>query len=183
MLVHILHHVPFELIGNIGSWVSDRGAEKTETHFYESSHLPPVEKVDLLIIMGGPMSVNAESKFRWLKEEKAFIRDAVERGTPTLGICLGSQLIANAFGAKVKRNHYAEHGWFDVEGVEVPTPHFAFPKRFTPFHSHGETFDLPTGAVHLARSVACEHQAFQLGSERSGCSFTSNRHRKVPAQS
>src|SRR5690242_14937670 len=66
---HILHHVPFELIGNIGPWLSEKGAEMTETHFYESSHLPSVDAVDLLIIMGGPMSVNAESKFRWLIEE------------------------------------------------------------------------------------------------------------------
>lgn len=163
MRAHILHHVPFELIGNIGPWLAQRRAEVTETHFWDAWTLPDPAAIDLLVIMGGPMSVNDEATRPWLIEEKAFIREAVARGTPTLGICLGSQLIANAYGARVQKNTHAEHGWFEVERVAAPPSCFQFPERFTPFHSHGETFDLPTGAVHLARSAGCENQAFQLG--------------------
>jgi GMP synthase-like glutamine amidotransferase len=146
-------------------------ATVTETRFWEESVLPDAGGLGLLIIMGGPMSVNDEAVHPWLAAEKAFIRDAVARGIPTLGVCLGSQLIASAHGAQVRRNPLAEHGWFDVVRVDAPGECFAFPAHFVPFHSHGETFDLPEGAVRLAKSAACENQAFQLGERAMGIQF------------
>jgi len=129
-----------------------------------------VEGLDLVIAMGGPMSVHDELDFPRLKMEKQFIREAIHRGVPVLGVCLGAQLIASTLGARVYPGPQKEIGWFEIEA----TPHhgvFQFPKTATVFHCYGETFDLPTGATRLARSAACENQAFQLGRNVIGLQF------------
>jgi len=160
---HVLNHVPYETSGSIGEWLEARRATVTETGFYADTRLPSLAGIDLVVIMGGPMSVNDETDFPWLCGEKQFLRDAIMKGVPTLGICLGSQLMANALGARVTRNRQPEHGWFDVEGIDGGPTCFRFPDRFTTFHSHGETWELPKGATLLARSATCDHQAFQFG--------------------
>ena len=85
------------------------------------------------------------------------------RRSPVLGVCLGAQLIASALGARVYANPMKEIGWFPVQGVPDADSSFRFPDECTVFHWHGETFDLRSGAVRLAKSEACENQAFQLG--------------------
>lgn len=127
--------------------------------------------VDFLVVMGGPMSVNDEGAYFWLRKEKRFIRDCVEAGKPVLGVCLGAQLIASAMGARVCRNKDKEIGWFPVQGTTTTGACFRFPAAVEVFHWHGETFDLPAGAVHLARSRGCEIQAFQLGKSVIGVQF------------
>jgi len=173
MRAHFFQHVPFEGLGSIGSWLESRGASVTGTRFFEKHTLPAVNDVDLLIVMGGPMSVNDESVHPWLKDEKRFIGEAITRGKPVLGACLGAQLIANAMGARVYRNSEEEIGWFPIHSVTIPgvKDAFQFPKQPVVFHWHGETFDLPAGAIHLARSDACENQAFQLGRNVIGLQF------------
>jgi GMP synthase-like glutamine amidotransferase len=109
------------------------------------------------------MSVNDEAELPWLCDEKRFIREAVQNGVPVLGVCLGAQLIASALGARVYRNTQKEIGWFPIEAVQADGDWFRFPQELQVFHWHGETFDLPPGAIHLARSTACQHQAFQVG--------------------
>jgi len=101
MNVHILQHVPFEGIGSMEPWLLRRSANISITRFYESWELPDVNNLDLIIAMGGPMSVNDEAELPWLAHEKQFIRTAVQQGVPVLGICLGAQLIASALGARV----------------------------------------------------------------------------------
>lgn len=171
MNVHILQHVPFEDIGSIESWLHKNLAAYKYTRFYESPVLPEIDAIDLLIIMGGPMSVNDETILPWLKPEKQFIRKVIERGIPTLGICLGAQLIASALGAKVYNNREKEIGWFEVQATSPVENVFKFPDKMTAFHWHGETFDLPDGAIHLVKSAACEHQAFQIGHHVIGLQF------------
>lgn len=172
MRAHYLQHVPFEGLGSIETWLQTAGYEITSTQFYESSALPDVNEIDLLIVMGGPMSVNDEGEFPWLALEKKFIRDVIEAGKPVLGICLGAQLIASAMGGKVYQNPVQEIGWFPVQAVpSADNSIFAFPPSITVFHWHGETFSLPPGATLLARSEGCENQAFQIGGSVIGLQF------------
>jgi GMP synthase (glutamine-hydrolysing) len=126
----------------------------------------PVE-LDLasgLVLMGGPMSVN--DPLPYISRELYLIDQAHRLGLPVLGVCLGAQLIAKAAGARVYRNEVKEIGWFPIQrrAEAAADPLFRhFDDTETVFQWHGETFDLPTGAVWLARSPACEHQAFRLG--------------------
>lgn len=172
MHVHVLQHVPFEDIGSMAPWLARRGAVLTYTRFHEpGASLPDLAGIDLLIAMGGPMSVNDEEAHPWLKDEKRFIREAVLRQTPFVGICLGAQLLASAFGAKVYPNGEREIGWFPVCATKPAENVFRFPAEATVFHWHGETFDLPEGATRLAESDACRNQAFQLGRRAIGLQF------------
>jgi len=171
MRVHVLQHAPFEGLGSIAAWLEARQASITRTRFFEAHSLPSLNSVDMVVIMGGPMSANDEDALPWLIPEKRFIRDAVSRGIPTLGICLGAQLIASATGARIYRNKVKEIGWFPVRAVPTAAGSLRLPRECMAFHWHGETFDLPEGAVHLARSEGCENQAFQLGRNVIGLQF------------
>jgi GMP synthase-like glutamine amidotransferase len=172
MRAHYLQHVPFEGLGSIGPWLAAAKAEVTCSRFFAGDRLPDAGEVDLLVVMGGPMSVNGEAELPWLVEEKRFVRNAIESGVPALGVCLGAQLIASCLGARVYPNREKEIGWFPVSSVAAADGSvFRFPPSLEVFHWHGETFDLPAGAVQLARSRGCENQAFQLGRSVIGLQF------------
>ncbi|MEN6509733.1 MAG: gamma-glutamyl-gamma-aminobutyrate hydrolase family protein [Smithella sp.] len=172
MIAHYFKHVPFEDIGSIRSYLTTVGYTITCTPFFKSANLPALEKIDLLIVMGGPMSVNEEKRYPWLVSEKQFIHQMIMSGKPVLGICLGAQLIASAMGAKVYPNSVKEIGWFPIYGFSSSDRSiFRFPQSVQAFHWHGETFDLPTGATRIAKSDGCENQAFQLGQSVIGLQF------------
>ena len=172
MRAHYFQHVPFEGLGSIESWLDSNGYELTNTRFFESADLPDPEAIDLLVVLGGPMSVNDEDKFPWLALEKQFVREIIESEKPVLGICLGAQIIANAMGAKVFPNLVKEIGWFPIHAVASSVDSvFHFPSSKIVFHWHGETFDLPPGAIRIAQSEGCENQAFQLGERVIGLQF------------
>jgi GMP synthase-like glutamine amidotransferase len=172
MKAHYFKHVPFEDLGSIRSWLTKTGYTITCTPFFESEKLPAFEEIDLLIVMGGPMSVNEEKIHPWLVDEKNFIRQMIMSGKPVLGICLGAQLIASAMGAKVYPNSMKEIGWFPVYGIpSADSSVFRFPQSLEAFHWHGETFDLPADATRIAKSDGCENQAFQMGRSVVGLQF------------
>jgi len=171
MNVHVLQHVPFEGLGSIGPWLAARQARVGWTRLFAGDALPAPERFDMLVALGGPMSVNDGAAFPWLVAEKRLIRDVIARDVPVLGVCLGAQLIASALGAEVYPNRVKEIGWFPVRAVSAPDSAFRFPRECPAFHWHGETFDLPQGAVHLARSDNCAHQAFQLKRNVVGLQF------------
>lgn len=172
MRAHYLQHVPFEGLGSIKPWLVSSGFSVTSTEFYNSTALPGLDTFDLLIILGGSMSVNDEDRFPWLRSEKQFIRDAVKSGKAILGICLGAQLIGAALGESVYPNRRKEIGWFPVQSVAQQDQFtFRFPPELEVFHWHGETFDLPDNGVLLARNDVCENQAFQLGRSVIGLQF------------
>lgn len=154
----ILQHHPIEGPGSLAPWLATHATSTQIVHLYAGEACPPAEKVDLLLILGGPMSVNDEDEFPWLTTEKAFIRQVIDRQRPVLGICLGSQLIASVLGAVVQPNREKEIGWLPIEGIANATS-ISLP-TMTVFHWHGETFALPDDAILLARSSACAHQAF-----------------------
>jgi GMP synthase-like glutamine amidotransferase len=161
--VHCFQHVPFEALGNIGDWTEDRGLPITTTQFFRSTVLPDPASVDFLIIMGGPMSVDDEEEYPWLPVEKRFVRNVIDLGKSVLGICLGAQIIAEVLGGRVYPNDDREIGWFPVErtgGAKLSPLGAVLPERIEAFHWHGETFEIPDGCIHLARSEGCENQAF-----------------------
>jgi GMP synthase-like glutamine amidotransferase len=162
--LHSLQHVPFEGLGSIEAWARHRGVEVGVSRLHAREGLPRVEEIDWLVVMGGPMSVHDEDRYPWLAPEKRCIAAAIGAGKTLVGVCLGAQLIAEVLGARVSRSEHGEIGWFPVckvgEAREAADVAAAFPPEIEAFHWHAETFGLPDGAVHLARSDACEHQAF-----------------------
>lgn len=176
MRAHWIQHVPYEGLGHLEGWLAEHATEISCTRMFTDDPLPPADTVDLLIILGGPMSVNDGATLPWLTAEKAFIAQVIAAGSPTLGICLGAQLIAAALGARVGPSREREIGWWPVERV-APAPHspphplFRFPERLTCLHWHGESFALPAAAHHLARSEGCEHQGMQIGRRAIGLQF------------
>jgi GMP synthase-like glutamine amidotransferase len=160
--VHCLQHVPFEGLAQLGAWLEARGWSARTTPLWEGAPLPAPEAFDWLIVLGGPMSVHDEAEHPWLAAEKRLIGAALEREKTVLGICLGAQLIASALGAPVRRAPEREVGWFPVERVGDDAA-WPLPPAAEVFHWHGETFELPAGARHLARSAGCPNQAFALG--------------------
>jgi GMP synthase (glutamine-hydrolysing) len=165
----ILRHEPFEHLGNFTPVLE-------ENHIGFDYHdlgepLPP-EHHDAVIIMGGPMSVN--DNLPGIQDELALIDRALRKQTPLLGICLGSQMIAKALGARIYRNSELEIGWEPVWLTEAGKNDavlggMASPETF--FHWHGDTFDLPSGVEWLAYSQKCRHQAYRYGDRVYGIQF------------
>ncbi|CAC9569262.1 Glutamine amidotransferase, class I [uncultured Gammaproteobacteria bacterium] len=170
MRIHYLQHVEYEGLGSIKSWMLNNGCEITGTHFYESTQLPNPEEVDMLIILGGPMSVNDENAYNWMVSEKVFIRNMIDIGKVVLGICLGAQLISDVLGSTVFTNHTKEIGWFPVKSTSAENV-FELPDELIVFQWHGETFNLPKGAIRLSTNTVCKNQAFQIGKNIIGLQF------------
>lgn len=163
MNIHFLQHIPFEDLGALGEWVYAPGNKVTSTRLYEESKLPFVDLFDVLIILGGPMSVHDEDRYRWLLAEKTLIQKAIEKGKKVIGICLGAQLIAEVMGATVSLNAEPEIGWFPVNLTDEALAHPAFngfEKQINAFHWHGEFFNTPHNAIAIGKSDACANQGF-----------------------
>jgi GMP synthase (glutamine-hydrolysing) len=173
MRVLAFRHVPFEGVGLIAPALEKRGLSLEYVDLYRPlAKAPEIADVAGLIFLGGPMSVN--DPLPYLKHEADFIVQAVERRQPVLGICLGSQLVARALGGRVYPNPVKEIGWFDIhlmEGASNDPLFSGVNPSETVFHWHGETFDLPPGATHLAYSEACRNQAFRFGPNVYGLQF------------
>jgi GMP synthase (glutamine-hydrolysing) len=167
--IHVLQHEPHEGPAAAGSVLLDLGAELTYTRFHDGRpDLPPVPSVDGLLIMGGSMNADEHSAYPWLSKEKDFIGRVIAAGKPVLGICLGAQIIARVLGAAVTRNIHREIGWFPVRRtVETQkNPLYdAFPDFFTAFHWHGDTFDIPPGAVRTFENDCTLNQGFHYGAK------------------
>jgi GMP synthase-like glutamine amidotransferase len=172
--IHCFQHVEYEDLGCIEEWCTTNGHPITYTRFYKGESLPKPEDYDWLIVMGGPMGVYEEDKYNWLSQEKEAIRAAIEQHKTVLGICLGSQLIAEVLGSRVYGNPEKEIGWFDIkmtaQGEHEPLLK-GMQTEFKVFHWHGDTFDLPQGARLLFNSEACKNQAFLYSNHVLGIQF------------
>ncbi len=164
MNIHYIQHVPFENPGTILNWAKQKKYAVTKTLMYTAYEFPQQKDFDWLIIMGGPMNVDEESQYPWLKEEKDFILKSIQQGKVVLGICLGAQLIASVLGGKVTKNHLKEIGWLPVSFTAAGKKQqlfVDFPQTCMVFQWHGDTFSqLPDEAVCIATSDACANQAF-----------------------
>lgn len=164
--IHYFQHVIFEGLGCIEEWALLNGHSLSATKFYESALLPDLQNIDWLIIMGGSMSVNDEVKYPWLKLEKDFIKKAIDEDKSVIGICLGSQLIAEVLGEKIYPNKQKEIGWFPVQLSEQAKQSYIFSdfaETSNVFCWHGDTFNLPQDSKLLFYNQCCKNQAFLIG--------------------
>ena len=165
-----LKHVPFEGLGALSTALSARGVSLNQ-YLVPQDGLPK-DAGDLLIVMGGPMSVNDPDS--WIAEETAFIRSALLAGTAVIGICLGSQFMAKALGATVRSGKTLEIGMTKIrltkDGQRDPL-FGSCPEVFDVFEWHGEVFDLPKDCVALAGSDVAPLQAFRYGARAYGLLF------------
>jgi GMP synthase (glutamine-hydrolysing) len=164
--VLVVQHVTVEQPGVIGEVLRRRGLVTRLVGPDESVPEDAARDASGIVVLGGPMGVYEADRHPRLRHEIAMLERAVAAGKPVLGICLGSQLLAAALGARVYRGPRKELGWFDVTlqpaAREDPVLRAA-PPRFPALHWHGDVFDLPAGGRHLASSEQTEHQAFAHG--------------------
>jgi GMP synthase (glutamine-hydrolysing) len=164
-----IRHVPFEDLGNLEPALSLRGFQTT---FREAGlddlSATDIASADLLIILGGPIGVYESRAYPFLTDEIKLIEHRLASDLPTLGICLGAQLMAAALGSRVyPGDHGKEIGWSALQRGAAGNHHPFFNPLFDEgvevLHWHGDTFDLPEGAAHLASSSQYPNQAFALG--------------------
>lgn len=169
--VHYLQHAAGEGPGAAEGWAAARGYRLAGSHAYRGDALPSTGDFDLLVVLGGGMNVHQIDRYPWLADEKRLIAAAIAAGIPVLGICLGSQLLADVLGARVTRNAEPEIGWFPVARAGDSAWARVFPDTVEVFHWHEDTWALPEGAVRLAGSAACGSQAFAHGDRVVGVQF------------
>lgn len=171
----IFRHDPLEELG-LFSEVLERGGLSFRTVRLFESEMPTEDwdAIGALVILGGTMGIYDEQRYPFLKFEKAIIRTAMRKEIPLLGIGLGAQLIAAAAGAEVYRGNFKEIGWYPIsmtiEGEMDPLL-TCLPGKPMVFHWHGDSFDLPRGALRLASSFYYVNQAFRLGRNIYGLQF------------
>jgi GMP synthase (glutamine-hydrolysing) len=169
-----LQHISCEPPGVFEDVLRERGAEIVRAELDDGDRLPDWRSADLVVVMGGPMSVNDEEDHAWLLDEKAWIAEAVHAGVPFFGVCLGAQLLAASLGASVSRGEVPEVGVLPLEltAAARSDPVFSVVQPgVRVLQWHGDTFELPPGAVHLARSARYEHQAFRYGARAYAVQF------------
>jgi GMP synthase (glutamine-hydrolysing) len=167
-----IRHVPFEDLGCLEAPLIESGyaIRYVDAPTADFNHLAQA-KWDLLVVLGGPIGVNEQQDYPFLIEELRLLELRLKHQSLTLGICLGSQLMAHTLGARIHKNRSVEIGWKSLiltnAGHDSSLQHFRKPV----FHWHGESFDLPAGARQLASTDLCTNQAFSLGSSVLGLQF------------
>ena len=173
--VLVFQHVAYEPLGTLDPRLRREGFRIRYVNFARHPHAAPaIDGYDALVVLGGPMNVDESAQHPHLRHEVRVIRDALDRGRPVLGICLGAQLLAHALGARVGRAPEPEIGWYEVRKSSAATDdpllgHFDDVERV--FQWHGDAFELAPGATHLASSERCPNQAFRIGDAAWGLQF------------
>lgn len=169
-----IRHVGFEDLGAFEPAIARAGYT---LHYWnigdqELWTLEPM-KTDLLVVLGGPIGAYEDDSYPFLSEEVSILQQRLEAGRPTMGICLGAQLIARAAGARVYPSGSKEIGFAPIALTEAGRASCLAPFAEDPvtLHWHGDTFDLPAGATHLASTELCRSQAFAIGSNVIGFQF------------
>ncbi len=167
-----IRHVPFEDLGCFEAPLTDAGyaIRYVDAPTADFTRIARADW-DLLVVLGGPIGVHEQDDYPFLSQELRLLEVRLKNAAPTLGICLGSQLMAHALGARIHKNRGAEIGWKSLTltsaGLDSSLQYFHKPV----FHWHGESFDLPAGTRHLASTDLCPHQAFSLGRSLLGMQF------------
>ncbi len=172
----VFQHVPAEPLGHLDPLLRNTGCRIRYVNFgREPAAQPDVRRYDGLVVLGGPMNVDQADRFPHLRTEVAAIREAVLADKPVLGICLGGQLLAAAMGGRVHPNPVPEIGWYRLHARPAAHDdrlfrHFETTPRYV-FQWHAYAFQPPPGAVPLAWTRGCRHQAYRLGDRAWGLQF------------
>jgi GMP synthase (glutamine-hydrolysing) len=171
--VLVFQHAPDDGPGYLGEALIRHGARLTMVRLDKGELMPTTAPYNMFLVMGGEMNVYQEDKYPWLIEETETIREAVEAGKAVLGVCLGGQLLAKALGAQVHIGVATEIGLTPITLTEAgeADPLFEGLPEVEAVEWHDDTFDIPAGAVALARSEGCAHQAFRFGQQVYGLQF------------
>lgn len=167
MRIHAIAHVPFEGLGLVGEWATARGHTTTQS-LALSEEYPPLDEVDLLVVLGGPMGAGETDRYPWLVTEKRYLQAAIA-STRVFGICLGAQLVAEVAGGSVYRAEHREVGWYPVRTTDTAwrDPVFGrFPDGLIVGHWHSDTFSPPGITMPTLSSDACINQGFSLNAGR-----------------
>lgn len=171
----IFQHVPYEILGTLDPLLRDAGFRIRYINFgRQPDAKPDITNYDGLIVLGGPMNCDQSDRYPHLDTEIELIRQTIDSGKPVLGICLGAQLIARALGASVSPNRPKEIGWHALNPTKAGSTdplfqHFGDTQMI--FQWHGDMFDIPHGATHLATSPGCKNQAFRYNDNVYGLQF------------
>ncbi|HKN12934.1 MAG TPA: type 1 glutamine amidotransferase [Candidatus Binatus sp.] len=174
--IYVLQHHPVENLGTIADALEGAALAWQYVRVADGQPVPANMKgAGGLIVMGGPMGVYQTDRYPWLRDEMRLIEDAMKLNLPVLGVCLGAQILAAALGAKVDRNpNGKEIGWHPIrlhDSAKDDRLMRGLPATMTPFHWHGDIFDLPPGAISLASSEKTPCQAFRMGDQAYGFQF------------
>jgi len=170
----IIKHIDIEGPGLIEYCLRQEKIPYQILNLETGAHLPKMNDLSHIVILGGPMNVYEEDRYPFLRDEDIFIKDAIQRGKAILGICLGAQLIAKALGAKVFGSPVKEIGWYDVSLTRIGSHDSLFsslPKTFSVFQWHEDTFELPQGSKLIVTSPSIPHQVFRYGEKIYGLQF------------
>jgi GMP synthase-like glutamine amidotransferase len=175
MSVLICKNIETEGPGTIEDFLNEKNITYTILELTKTAYIPDLADFDTLLMMGGPMSVNEDDLYPYIKKEEELVRDFIAQDKRVLGVCLGAQIMAKALGSKVYKGAEKEIGWYDIDITEggLRDKRIALLathpesgdiwKKFKVFHWHGETFDIPNSAVRLASSALYPNQAFRYG--------------------
>ena len=174
-MILIVKHIDIEGPGTLGDFLEARGEAFRVLELGIGEPMPASPRIfKAVVVLGGPMNVDEEERFPFLKSENNFIREVLKEGIPYLGICLGSQLLAKAAGAKVVKSPGKEIGWYHIqltnEGKKDPL-FKGFSESDPVYHWHGDMFQIPLNGRLLAIARGCPHQALKVGENAYGLQF------------
>ncbi len=174
-MILFIKHIDIEGPGTIETFINERGLPSRTIALHEGEQLPKdLAGLDAIVSLGGPMNVDEEEKYPFLKQEDQFLKKAIEQSVPVLGICLGSQLLAKAAGAKVVKSPVKEVGWFktSLTSAGQQDPLFVgLSREIDVYHWHEDMWELPVSGQLLATSSGCPHQALKVGNNAYGLQF------------
>ena len=174
-MIYFIQHEPVEGPGMLKPLFENNGFTTSTIKLYDNQDFPEdFNLVEAIVILGGPMNVYQEEKYPFFREEDEFLKKIIKLDIPCLGICLGSQLIAKAEKAQIKKAEKEEIGWAEVSLTDEGKKDELFQlvnEKIEVFQWHGDTFNLPLGATLLAEGSVCRNQAFKIGNNVYGLQF------------